>query len=341
MYVNVTTVYGSLLDYNFIFVRIPKDANSIGLYEFKFRVGTTDILPGYTNSATNKITSKIEIGFSKSFASDLGTSKYTGDEVACLAISGIALASTGKLTCKIYPSYTTVDYPRIEVMGYDRILASTDVVIRIAGLKTLAVGVEDYIKIGVSLTYYDYGQVKGYVYEPTGIIVGGTTAAVTPKVITTSVSESSSNFVGDLVNYTFTGSIDVGFAPVTTTDYVGVQFDSNVFEGVFSLNSKSVCSLAASGQCFSFGLSKLIYFQPASIISSTTLNFNLNNVINSAYSFEYINSTFKVFTLVGDKVNALGTTTITKFSKPSPNVSAIITKVDSLYGGDSGTTYYF
>jgi hypothetical protein len=57
-----------------------------------------------------------------------------------LAISGITLSTTGKLTCKIYPSYSTITYPYIAVSGYDRILAYTDVVIRIAGLKTLAVG---------------------------------------------------------------------------------------------------------------------------------------------------------------------------------------------------------
>lgn len=60
MMVNLTTVYGNLLNYVYMSVRIPKDANSIGLFEFKFRVGSTDILPGYENSATNKITSKIE-----------------------------------------------------------------------------------------------------------------------------------------------------------------------------------------------------------------------------------------------------------------------------------------
>lgn len=50
--------------------------------------------------------------------------------------------------------------------------------------------------MGVSLTYFDYGKVKGYVYEPTGIVVGNTTAAITPVAITLSVSESSTNFVG-------------------------------------------------------------------------------------------------------------------------------------------------
>lgn len=71
------------------------------------------------------------------------------------------------------------------------------------------------------------------------------------------------------------------------------------------------------------------------------MNFNLNNIINSAYSFEYVTTSFKVFTLVNDKVDAVGTASITKFSKPSTNVSAIVTKIDSLYGGDSGINYYF
>jgi hypothetical protein len=36
-----------------------------------------------------------------------------------------------------------------------------------------------YQQMGVSLTYFDYGKDKGYVYEPTGIVVGGATATIT------------------------------------------------------------------------------------------------------------------------------------------------------------------
>lgn len=32
MYVNLTTVYGNLLNYTFMYVKIPKDADSIGLF---------------------------------------------------------------------------------------------------------------------------------------------------------------------------------------------------------------------------------------------------------------------------------------------------------------------
>ena len=180
--------------------------------------------------------------------------------------------------------------------------------IRIAGLKTLPAGVEDYIKIGVSLTYYDYGGVKGYVYEPTGFVVGGTTSAASPIPITLTMSESSTNFVGDLVNYTFAGTLGAGFATVDTDDYVVIEFEEHAFEGVFSTNQEAICSLAAASKCQSFGLSHIIYFQPAAAISSNTLNFQLNKIINSAFSLEYVNKTFKVFTLVDNKVNAVGLT---------------------------------
>ena len=123
--------------------------------------------------------------------------KTAGEEVGCLAISGLTLSSTGKLTCKIYPSVSTITYPIIVVTGFDRVYSGTDVVFRIAGLKTLSAGVEDYIKIGVSLMYYDYGGVKGYLYEHTGVVVGLTTPAATPIDISVAVSESSTNFVGD------------------------------------------------------------------------------------------------------------------------------------------------
>ena len=59
MMVNLTTVYGQLFVYDDIYVLIPQDADSIGLFEFKFKVGDEDILPGYPNSASNKITSNI------------------------------------------------------------------------------------------------------------------------------------------------------------------------------------------------------------------------------------------------------------------------------------------
>ena len=61
MMVNLTTVYGALLDYPQIYINIPMDADSVGLFEFKFTVGASDILPSFENTASNKITSAIEI----------------------------------------------------------------------------------------------------------------------------------------------------------------------------------------------------------------------------------------------------------------------------------------
>ena len=146
-------------------------------------------------------------------------------------------STTGKLTCRIFPSVSTITYPKIIVTGFDRIKNGTDVIFRIAGLKTLPEGVQDYIKIGVSLTYFDYGKVKGYIYEPTGFVVGNTTAAITPIAITPlTLTESSTNFVGNLVNYTFAGTLGAGFANVKTTDYVGIEFEKDTYEGFFSLN---------------------------------------------------------------------------------------------------------
>ena len=87
----------------------------------------------------------------------------------------------GKLTCRIYPSYSTITYPTIIVTGYDKILSDQVVTFRIAGLTSLPAATDDYIKIGVSYKYYDYGNVKGYLYDPTGKVVGGTTVPNTFK----------------------------------------------------------------------------------------------------------------------------------------------------------------
>lgn len=40
-------------------------------------------------------------------------------------------------------------------------------------------------------------------------------------------------------------------------------------------------------------------------------------------------------------MNAVGTAVFLKFTQASLNVSAIITSIDSIYGGDSGINYYF
>lgn len=173
------------------------------------------MLPSYENSASNRITSSIEIEFSNSFEADLGTGKSAGEEIACLPVSGLEFSLLGKLTCKLYPSVSTITYPVVIATGFDRVAAGTEIIIRLAGLKTLPEGVEDFIKVGVTLTYFNYGGVKGYLYEPTGIVVGNTTAANTTYDISSlSVTESSTNFVGDLVNYTFAGTIENGFSTV-------------------------------------------------------------------------------------------------------------------------------
>lgn len=44
---------------------------------------------------------------------------------------------------------------------------------------------------------------------------------------------------------------------------------------------------------------------------------------------------------MSNKVNALGTASFTKFTQASLNNSALITSIDSIYGGDSGINYYF
>lgn len=42
-YVNLTTVYGKLLDWNQIQITIPQDADTLGMFEFTFKVGLADV----------------------------------------------------------------------------------------------------------------------------------------------------------------------------------------------------------------------------------------------------------------------------------------------------------
>ena len=159
------------------------------MFDLSFKVGVSDILPSYENSLDNSVTSAIEISFSNSFAADLGTGLAAGSEIACLNITGLTFNTMERIKCRIYPSVSTVTYPTIIVTGYDRIYASTTVRIQFADLKTLNTGVTDFIKLGVSLTYYHYGGTKGYIYEPVSFVVGPPTASTTPKVITATITE--------------------------------------------------------------------------------------------------------------------------------------------------------
>jgi hypothetical protein len=93
-----------------------------------------------------------------------------------------------KITCKIYPSVSTITYPTIIVTGYDRIYAGTVIRIQFANLKTLPATITDYCTLGVSYSYYAYGGVKGYIYQPVSFVVGPTTAQNTLKAITYTIS---------------------------------------------------------------------------------------------------------------------------------------------------------
>lgn len=113
--------------------------------------------------------------------------------------------------------------------GYDRIAAASIVRIRFANLKTLPNDVTDYCTLGVSLTYFDYGKVKGYIYSPVSFVVGPPSATGTIKTITFTATEAGSNRVGELSNYTFSGQIASGFSPITTNDFIVVQFPPFAF----------------------------------------------------------------------------------------------------------------
>jgi hypothetical protein len=55
----------------------------------------------------------------------------------------------------------------------------------------------------------------------------------------------------------------------------------------------------------------------------------------------YVNQTVTLKTIVNGKVDASGSAIFLKLTQTSPNASAIITSIDSIYGGDSGINYYF
>jgi len=271
----------------------------------------------------------------------LGTNFQPGSEIACLGVSGFTFNTVGRIKCRIFPSVSTITYPTIIVTGYDRIAAGTVVRIQFANLQTLPSEVTDFCKLGVSLTYFNYGGAKGYIYEPVSFVVGPPSAPTTPKTITFTVTEQSTNFVGEFTNYTLAGTFESGFASVTTNDWVVVEFPSYIFEGRFNLNHRALCSLATANRCSIFGLAAQIYIQPSATITATAFSMTIQRLLNAAFEISYLNQIVKLYTLVSNKVNAVGTATFLKFTQASKNISSIITSIDSVYGGDSGINYYF
>lgn len=114
-----------------------------------------------------------------------------------------------------------------------------------------------------------------------------------------------------------------------------------MFEGRFNLNTQALCSLAASSKCNVFGLAAQIYIQPSATIATAAFAFNIQKLLNAAYSLEYVNRTVTISTVVNGKLNAQGSATLLKFTQTSSNVSAILTSIGSIYGGDSNIDYYF
>jgi hypothetical protein len=149
-----------------------------------------------------------------------------------------------RLTCRLYPSTSSITYPTIRATGYDKVANGSTIRLQLAGLKTLPFGITDYIKVGVELVYFDYGGVTGNLYEPTSVVVGPPTNPINPSPITFTISENSSNLVGELANYNITGTITSGFSNVKTSDYFAVEFPMDTFERKFSINSAAVCSMA-------------------------------------------------------------------------------------------------
>ena len=75
----MTTVYGYYLSVPDITCKIPKDGGGKGLFDLQFLVGISDLLPAYDNTASNSITSSIELSFANTFEADLGTGLSAGD----------------------------------------------------------------------------------------------------------------------------------------------------------------------------------------------------------------------------------------------------------------------
>lgn len=153
-----------------------------GLYDLTFLVGEADIFSAYQSSANNTVTSANELSFANIFPADLGTGKKEGDEIVCITISELTFNTMSRIKCTLYLSMSTITYPTILVIGYDRVYAGTTI-----RLQTLPTGVTDYCKLRVSLTYYHYRGTNGYMSQSV-LLLDHPTASRTLKVITFTLS---------------------------------------------------------------------------------------------------------------------------------------------------------
>lgn len=70
-------------------------------------------------------------------------------------------------------------------------------------------------------------------------------------------------------------------------------------------------------------------------MTTSAFAFTIKKLLNAAFAVTYYDKIIKIFTVVGRKVDAVGTGTFLKFTQASPNVTAKIIGISSIYGGDS------
>lgn len=316
----------------------PVDPSTYGLYTFSFTVGSS-LIPGSFSDLSIDRVSAIEIVFNLlSWPFDLGTALGSGSGLPCLPLTGLTTVREGKLSCTLFASNKSTENPTILVTGFDAVPAGSTVSLAVDGLISLPLGVYEAVTIGVRISYRSRDLLYGYLYEPTGVIAGPSTA-LDIKSASATVTESGLQRVGSLASYSVSFTVPSSGLAVSPADYIRVVFPPYFFDQHNTKAETVTCS--GAGTCLLFLQSRHLYVRPnLSLAPGATFTFTIGSLGWSSFKMSMAMAV-RVESIVAGKVNGRADTSLTKQASECTSMTAALVNPSSNGGGDSKLNYTF
>jgi hypothetical protein len=273
-----------------------------------------------------------------SWPADLGTGLGKDAELPCLSLQGLTTVREGKLTCRLTPSTKSSENPYILVTGFDAVPAASVVSLAIDGLISLNVSKYETITVAVRIGYRSKNNLYGYLYEPTGLVVGPATG-LSVKAATASIIEAGLKKVGSLASYTVTLTLPGTASTVTTSDYIRVVFPALFFDRYNTKAENVTCT--GAGACLLFLKSNHLYVRPsASLAAGASFTFTIGNLGWTSYKMVRSMSV-RVESIVGNKIDSRADAAISKEAAACTTMVGALISPSSNGGGDSSLNYTF
>jgi hypothetical protein len=314
--VNISAVLGSKLDIAQMTLKNSVEALKPGIVDVGFKIGTTQVPPGYNGTAT--MSSEIQLIFEnvKGFANDLGTGLKTGDELGCVFKTGLTLGND-RLKCFLYVGTSVTDKPKVRIINYALIQPSTSITISVSNIVMLAAGSSNINTISVGIViYYTSISASSYLYLPTPQV---TTATYAPSV--GSMNQFTAAFAGNNVVLLST-EINLVIRPRSTMSpvpghYYVLQFEPSTL--IDPYNTQVIaCSTAFGTGCDTatievfYGSGMIRWTSSGTQSSSTAYFVNFTGVPTSAYTLQNRSITLTLNAYTGYQRDATSTATLTR-----------------------------